>query len=298
MISRNSKLCLSILSRAPKSTYIQGINKNNILFRMNKPLSLSQRYQFPFANVKEANENLSATTTESVVNNEESSANEDQNQDNKETRTNFIEYMTTAPDPSDLIYEYTNKTVYDLNSNLAGRKSNKNIQFIISSVLGLSSMATLGFLNPWVTIIPGALFAGSLMSMRMSSQFERKMIQKIELTDIYHMKVFTLESGDEGLICNIESSEILNVHPIDAEGPDGAENKTSRVYMMQMNLVDGINQKNYKGMRLMIDLNKDSIENMDLFKCMLWGKSNLVANFRRIEYVNTPTDNKAGSAEN
>jgi len=84
---------------------------------------------------------------------------------------------------------------------------------------------------------------------------------------------------------------LLNVQAIDSEGSDEGKDKSNRTYLIHLNLVETLNKKTLKGMRVMIDLTKeDSVENMDLLKCMLWGNSNLVRMFKRIEYVNTPVE--------
>jgi len=216
----------------------------------------------------------------------ETAETENRKEEQEEIRMSFVEYMQTEPNPSEINYIYNTKTVYEIDMEKDQISNGRQAYWGMSAFWGAASYLTFNFLNPWFTVLPGLLFAGSLYTVRGSYVFAKKMIQKIELIDLYHVKIYPMNMDGKDIIVNIQDTEIIGVNQLSStKGEDGTPQNS---YAIIANFTDTVKGKKYYFMRMIIDPKTTRVDNMDLLKVILYGDVQQIANFRLL--VNTSLD--------
>ncbi len=233
--------------------------------------------QYSFSNTEnkpEEKENTETTETTETQN---------QKEEQEAVRVSFVEFMQTEPNPSEINYIYNTKNVYEVDMDKDQINNGKQAYWGMSCFWGAASYLTFNFLNPWFTILPGLLLAGSLYTVRGSYVFAKKLIKKIELIDLYHIKIYPMNMEGKDIICNIQDTEIIGVNQLSStKGEDGTPQNS---YAIIANFTDTVKGKKYYFMRMIIDPKTTRVDNMDLLKVILYGDVQQIGNFRLL--VNT-----------
>jgi len=209
--------------------------------------------------------------------------NKEQQQEQEEVRVSFVEYMQTEPNPSEMNYIYNSKTIYELKMTKDQIKNGKQAYWGMTAFWSAASYLTFNFLNPWFTLVPGVLLAGSLFTLKGSYSFAKQLVQKIELIDLYHVKLYPMNMDGKDIICNIQDTEIIGVNLLSSsKGEDGTPQNS---YAVIANFTNTVGGSQHFLMRLIIDPKTTTVDNMDLLKCILYGDVNQIPNFRLL--VNT-----------
>ena len=178
-----------------------------------------------------------------------------------------------------MIYEYNKKVIFKFEPDMAEWKGKKRVYWYLGALFSGASYLTFCYINPWVTILPGTLLLASMITLRMSSSFDRKTINKIEIVDNYHIKVYPLGLNGADILCDIQETELIGVQILPQTPEQEAANEP-KSYLMTTSFVETIKGRQYNGMNLIIDPKLTTLENVDLLKCIVYGQVQHIPKFR------------------
>lgn len=286
MLSKATSLCWLSLRASPKLPFAKLAPACYGQFRNSNITTSSLYNKTPYNFFSSINENQNETNIAKSSKRAPAKAQEqEQKEDDKE---DFIDFMQKDNSKTGAVYQYSNKTVFEVHTQKDDFTKKYMFYWGMSTVWGVVSYLTFNYINPWVAIIPVWFLTGSLLTMRMASKFAKGMVKKLEIVDDKHIKIYPLSLKGKEVLCEIANTEVLGIKVMQETSTDKGAS-TIKSYIIMANFVEATKKKTYNNMRLIVDPAITSIESIDLLKSILYGQ---VAEVEKFEYVDRTEDKK------
>jgi len=180
-------------------------------------------------------------------------------------------------------YQYSSRTIYHNKIDTKIFNSNNRTRFAIGTLWIVIGYATFVYIHPLITIIPAWFSSGSYLGYFMGNSYAKKLVSQIDLSEDQKNLMIKVVKGSKEIKAKIEDMDLFDIVELKERNPKRNEEKK-----ISNNFVAVFDVKDEKGkmlnaLRLFIEQNNITIENMDLFKYVLMGNQSEVDKFKFIE---------------
>jgi len=197
----------------------------------------------------------------------------------KDFPSNFLELIKEkALSDKNVKYSYNDKAIFSTSKDFIQKQDELFKTSIRQTALRqLSSQLKSDYVNPWASLVFLSVFLQDLKDNTTVSQIAQTSITIVELINSTHVKLYTY-LGEE-IVCKINNFEALEFEKINF-GETTKDNESTIITHVLKARVKDVKGEVHPEIHFWLDSEQTCIENMDLFKAVLNGRTKEVRKFK------------------